>query len=119
MHEVSLIAELVDLCVRRAEGLEPAGAVTAVRVRYATTIPSDVLFQAFEMLTRDTPLAGATLEAQPFDVPLDCGFCDFNGALGHDDVVGSMAVCPNCGEANPIRHPAELELLELVGSPTG
>jgi Zn finger protein HypA/HybF involved in hydrogenase expression len=116
MHEVSLIAELVDLCVRQVEQ-DP---VTTVRIRYATTIPADVLHQSFEMLTKDTPLAGARLEAQPFDVLLDCQQCDFHGPLEHDDVIGSVAVCPGCGDISTLRHPAELELVELVHTaPTG
>jgi Zn finger protein HypA/HybF involved in hydrogenase expression len=115
MHEVSLVAELVDRCVQLAGRQAAPEPVTAVRVRYATTIPADVLHQAFTTLTADTPLAGARLEAQPFDVRLDCATCDFTGPLGHDDVAGSMAVCPRCGGVTPLRHPVELELLELVG----
>lgn len=112
MHEVSLVAELVDECVRRADA---AGTpVTAVRVRYATTVPEDGLRQAFEMLTRDTPLAGATLEAQPFDRVLDCPGCDFHGPLGHDDLLGPMAVCPRCDAVTQLPGTAEIELLGLA-----
>ena len=112
MHELSLVAELVDLCLRRAEQADHP--VSLVRVRYATTIPADGLRQSFEMLTRDTPLAGVVLDAQAFDRVLDCPHCDFAGALGHDDVVGSMAVCPTCGEVTALRDTAELELLGLA-----
>lgn len=111
MHEVSLVAELVELCLRRAEQAECP--VTTVRIRYATTIPADGLRQAFEMLTRDTPLAGVALDAQAFDRVLDCPKCDFSGALAHDDVVGSMAVCPECGELVALRATPEIELLGL------
>lgn len=112
MHEVSLVAELVDACVERAQGT--GAPVRAVRIRYATTIPEDGLRQAFAMLTRDTVLADAVLEAQPFDSVLDCPGCDFNGALGHDDVVGAMAVCPRCDQPSSLPYTAELELLALV-----
>ena len=111
-----MVAELVDLCLDRMRG-QPQQPVTAVRVRFASTIPADVLHQAFEMLTRQTPLAGAALEAQPFDIVLDCPACAFNAALEHDDMLGGIAVCPRCGEPTALRHPAELELLEVVGHP--
>ena len=109
MHEVALVAALVDAATERSDG-----PVAAVRVRYATTIPEDVLRQAFAMLTADGPLAGATLEAAPFDIRLACG-CGFDGPLGHDDLVGtSIAVCPSCGDVSSPARTAELELLEVV-----
>ena len=110
MHEVALVAELVDAAVARS-GSAP---VATVRVRYATTIPEDVLRQAFEMLAADGPLAGAALDAEAFDIRLECG-CGFAGALGHDDMVGtSMAICPSCGDMSTPPRTAELELLEVV-----
>lgn len=114
MHEVSLVAELVEAAEVRADGAP----VSLVRVRHATTIPADVLRQAFEMLTESGPLAGATLDLEPFDVRLACA-CGFSGALGHDDMVGgSMAVCPACSGVAQLPPTAELELVEvrLAGS---
>jgi Zn finger protein HypA/HybF involved in hydrogenase expression len=109
MHEVSLVAELVEVAEIRAGGAQ----VELVRVRHATTIPEDVLRQAFEMLTGAGPLARAVLDLEPFDVEIACA-CGFTGALGHDDMVGgSMAVCPACGEVHQLPPTAELELLEV------
>ena len=113
MHEVSLVAELVAECERRAAG----GPVRFVRVRHASTIPEPALQQAFRMLTEGGCLADATLVAERFDVQLQCG-CGFAGALGHDDVIGgSIAVCPACGEPSALRRTAELELLEVRRAP--
>jgi Zn finger protein HypA/HybF involved in hydrogenase expression len=113
VHEVSLVAELVDAAVARAGGRP----VAVVRVRHATTIPEDVLRQAFDMLVEGSPLAGARLVAEPFDIELRCG-CGFAGAAGHDDLVGgSMAVCPSCGEVIALPPAAELELLEVRPTP--
>ena len=109
MHEVGLVAQLVDAAVDRSGGAP----VALVRVRYATTIPEDVLRQAFEMLTVDGPLAAATLEAEPFDVRLACP-CGFDGALGHDDMIGpGQAVCPSCSELRLTATTPELELVEV------
>ena len=112
MHEVGLVAELVDAAVAQT-GDRPA---SVVRVRYATTIPEDVLRQAFEMLSDGGPLAGASLEAEPFDIRLRCA-CGFDGPLGHDDMVGpSMAICPWCGDISTPPRTAELELVEVVSA---
>lgn len=113
MHEVSLVAELVDAAVAQA-GTRP---VELVRVRRATTVPDEVLRQAFEMLVPGTPLAAAVLEVEPFDVRLDCA-CGYGGALGHDDVLGpGQAICPGCSELRTIPRTAELELLEVRPRP--
>ena len=109
MHEVSLVADLVARAEERAGGQR----VEFVRVRYATTIPEETLEQAFRMLTQDGPMAGATLEAEPFDVLLTCP-CGFSGALGHDDLISaSISVCPSCGAVSSRPRTAELELLEV------
>jgi Zn finger protein HypA/HybF involved in hydrogenase expression len=109
MHEVSLVAELIDECARRAGG----SPVRLVRVRHATSIPEPALRQAFDMLTADGPLEGAALEAEAFEIRLRCE-CGFDGPLGHDDLIsGSIAACPACGEVSVQPRTPELELLEL------
>lgn len=109
MHEVSLVAALIATCEERAAG-RPVG---TVRVRHASSITGDSLQQAFRLLAQDGGLASATLETEPFDVPLRCA-CGFDGILGHDDLIGgSMAVCPSCGDASRLTRTAELELLEV------
>lgn len=109
MHETGLVAELVEAAVERSGGRP----IEAIRVRRATTIPEDVLRQAFEMLVPGTLLETAELEVEPFDVRLACP-CGFDGALEHDDVIGpSQVVCPTCGELRGIPSRAELELLEV------
>jgi len=113
VHEVGLVAELMDVAVARAAGRP----VAVMRVRHATTIPEDVLRQAFEMLAEGGPLAGASLVMEPFEVLLTCP-CGFDGALGHDDVVSpGLAVCPSCSELRSVAREAELELLEVRLAP--
>jgi Zn finger protein HypA/HybF involved in hydrogenase expression len=110
MHEVSLVAELVDECQRQAAGRP----VRLVRVRHASSIPDEALQQAFRMLTDGGNLADARLATEPFDVTLQCG-CGFSGVLGHDDLIGgSVAVCPACGDVSTRSRTAELELLEVA-----
>lgn len=115
MHEVSLVADLIVECERRAAGRP----IRLVRVRHASSIPETTLRQAFEMLTADSGLAGAALESQQFVIELACA-CGFSGPLGHDDLVGaSMAICPACGEVTALARTAELELLEVRTAPPG
>ena len=88
MHEVSLVAGLVEVVERSAAGRP----VEVVRVRSATTIPDDVLRQAWAVLTAGGPLADAALESEPFEIRIACP-CGSDGPVGHDDIVGgSMAV---------------------------
>ena len=109
MHEVSLVAELIEACDREAAGRP----IALVRVRHASSLPEDSLRQAFALLTPNGPLANATLETEPFDVLLRCA-CGFDGPLGHDDLISSsLAVCPACGDVVTRKATAELELLEV------
>ncbi len=109
MHELSLVAELVDECERRAAGRS----VRLVRIRHASSIPEAALQQAFRMLTTGSRMSGASLEAEAFDVELTC-LCGFSGALGHDDLIsGSIVVCPRCGDVSKLARTAEIELVEV------
>lgn len=109
MHEVSLVADLVAECERRAAGQR----IASVHVRYASSVPLETLQQAFSMLTKDGVAAAATLEAESFDVLLTCA-CGFDGVLGHDDVItSSLAACPQCGDVSTLQRTAELELVDV------
>ena len=109
MHEVSLVADLINACERRSGGLP----VARVRVRRASSLPDESLRQAFAMLTVGGPMEGSVLETEEFAVELHCA-CGFSGVLGHDDVISSsMAVCPGCGSISTRQRTAELELLEV------
>lgn len=104
-----MVAHLVDAAIAQAGDRR----VSAVRIRHATTVPEDVLRQAFEMLTADGPMASAVLETEPFEVRLVC-HCGFDGPLEHDDVIGpGQAVCPACGEFRSFPATPELELVEV------
>lgn len=107
MHEVSLVADLLDECARRAAGRR----VGVVRVRHANTVPDDVLEQAFALLTGDGPLAGARLEREEFALTFTCSECPYSGVLEHDHLIGHIVVCPGCGQITTSDHTAELELL--------
>jgi hydrogenase nickel incorporation protein HypA/HybF len=112
VHEVGLVAEVVEV-VERAAGGRP---VERVRIRRATTIPEDVLEQAWTMLVEGGPLAGAVLEVTPFEIRAACA-CGFEGPLEHDDVVAQgIATCPSCGAVVTFPPTPELEIVEIVAA---
>jgi Zn finger protein HypA/HybF involved in hydrogenase expression len=110
VHELALVADLVEAAVARVEGPKAHRVV----VRYASTIPADVFEQAWAMLTAGGPLDGAELDASQVPVRLACP-CGFDDALGHDDVIGpGQAVCPTCSELRSFPVRPELELVEVA-----
>ncbi len=110
MHELSLVAELIDEVEQRAVGRS----VTAVVVRHATTIDEETLRQAFVMLATGRSLAAARLECEPFEITLNCAGCGFNGPLDHDHLAGHVRVCPQCGGISGDAGVAEMELVRVV-----
>jgi len=111
MHEVSLVAELVDACERLADGRP----VRRVRVRHASSLAEETLRQAFGLLTAGTRLGDAALDLTSFDVEAQCR-CGFAVSLGHDDDDGAnpVVICPSCGAVVPRPRTAELELLSIA-----
>jgi len=65
MHEVGLCEGIVDAALRRAAGRRPV----RVRVRVGGHHAADreALEQAFQVLTMETELAGATLDVVPVE----------------------------------------------------
>jgi len=107
VHELSLVAELVDECRRRAG----SAVVSAVKVRWSSPEDDDEIQQAFTILTEATALDGATLEIERVAMHVDCP-CGYTGRATSDDVVGHIFVCPRCATVGPITFPA-LELVEI------
>jgi Zn finger protein HypA/HybF involved in hydrogenase expression len=110
MHELSLVAELIEEVEQRAAGR----GVALVVVRHATTISEETVRHAFAMLTADGPLFGAKVECQPFDITLQCAACGFDGTLDHDHLVGHLRICPMCAEISGDSQLPEMELVSVV-----
>ena len=101
-----------------ANGGQPVGRSARCHVRHASSIPDETLRQAFRMLTEEGPLANAALEAEPFDVLLDCPV----RLLGRTRPRRSHQLldwrfCPACGAVSTRPRTAELELLEVRLAP--
>jgi len=110
MHEVSLVAELIQACERVAAGVP----VQVLRVRHTSAIPEDVVRQAFAMLTLGTRLETARLELSSFDLVVRCQ-CGFAGPLDHDALdAGPFSECPSCAGLVARPRTPELELIAVV-----
>jgi Zn finger protein HypA/HybF involved in hydrogenase expression len=110
MHELSLVAELIDEVEQRAAGRS----VALVVVRHATTISEETLRQGFTMLATSRSLAAAELVCEPFEITLNCPACGFAGPLDHDHLAGHVRVCPRCGDISGDSALAELELVRVL-----
>jgi Zn finger protein HypA/HybF involved in hydrogenase expression len=109
VHEVSLVGALVEACERVSGGAP----VRRVRVRHATSIPEAAVRQAFALLTPGTPLAGASLQLEPFEIELRCD-CGYAGPLLHDELGGAPYVlCPACDRPASRPPTPELELVAV------
>jgi Zn finger protein HypA/HybF involved in hydrogenase expression len=109
VHEVSLVAELVDACLHEAAGAE----VRRIAIRHASTASEAAIRQAFSMLTADGPLARAQLTTEQFPVSIVCS-CGFEGRVGPDDEAGpGVAICPACSTVHRLPRRAEIELLSV------
>lgn len=110
MHEVSLVAELVEACERTAAGRP----TRVVRVRHASSLPAETVRQAFALLTAGTDLGEARLELTPFEIELPCP-CGYLVAVAHEHDPDPYLICPACdGLVSRSRTP-ELELVAVLG----
>ncbi len=106
MHEYSLMEDVVASLQKslEREGISRPGAVKEIVLRIgALDIHSEASFkQAFDVLTKDTPLAGAQLQLEIVPAQYTCRKCGYNGSVGVGDADGHQAEpvveCAKCGE---------------------
>ena len=94
MHEFAICGSVVEATLDAWRKLEqPAARVRRVRVvigRMHQIVP-DNLQMAFEVLTRDTPAAGAVLETIYVAVQAVCGSCGWRG-----EIAQPFFLCGSC-----------------------
>ena len=95
MHEFSICERLVATALGDFEKLgPPPPRLTKVRVvvgRLQQIVPES-LEMAFTVITRDTPIAGASLEIVSVPVRISCADCGWNGQIQE-----GIFQCPECG----------------------
>jgi Zn finger protein HypA/HybF involved in hydrogenase expression len=115
VHDYHAVKALVEHLGREL-GPE-AGRVDEVRVRADATLSPEALEQAYEMLTKDTPLEGSRLVVEePLDEQL-CETCGTSWTATHEDVAGHLLICPSCGALSAIEGTTGLEVVGVSSRP--
>ncbi|MBQ8179602.1 MAG: hydrogenase maturation nickel metallochaperone HypA [Candidatus Methanomethylophilaceae archaeon] len=106
MHEVSVVASLVDAVIAELGkyNVTRVNSVTAVIGRL-TNLGEEQMKFAYEIVTRDTILEGSELIVEEEPIELLCGSCGFEGPatiLTDPDFTSHsvpILACPSCGGA--------------------
>lgn len=111
MHEMSLVQSILDIVFEEAKRHQ-LGKITAVNLvvgRLTAVVPDQMKF-AFELLTEDTPAAGASLNMEFVPARAACSQC------GHEyEVHDSDFLCPQCRGAGLVMSGRELQIASIEG----
>ncbi len=112
MHEYSIVEQLIDQLSEQCkdQGIEQ---IKELHLRRSSTFSAGALEQAYEMLSPNTPLAGAKLVIEDIQVEHTCKNCGFEENVEADDLIGHMYICPECGASEQIDEAHGLELVEV------
>lgn len=120
MHELSIANNLVEIATEHAQqaGAASVRSIT-LQIGALSCVHEDALQFSFELVTRDTMLAGATLEIERLPVKVFCEPCNQEVELPGIQIFR----CPQCNTPSAdIRQGKELdiqsiEIVELEPSP--
>ncbi len=112
MHEFDIVKSLLDELVPQLQQ-QGVKRVVALRFQRGSTFSEDALRFAFASLSQGTILEGAELIVETVETPFQCA-CGFQKVLTHDDLIGHMFICPQCGQTQEIDEAHELALLEVI-----
>lgn len=121
MHEYGLMENVIAAIKAELQksGETPAGPSLEVilKVGALEMHSEEATRQAFEVLTKGTPLEGARLNLIILPVTLSCPQCGFQGPLplGAADPHAALPVaeCPRCGSVAPVQGGRGVESIEL------
>ena len=113
MSEYSLVQELVEKLLQEVSE-KKLGIIKEVRLRKGSIISEEPLQQAFHIMTENTPLDGAQLEIESFNIEHKCKSCGYSQVLTPDDLIGHLYVCPECGADDEIKESQGLQYLGMT-----
>jgi hydrogenase nickel insertion protein HypA len=113
MHEYSIVQELIEKLLSEVSA-KGVTAVKEIRLRKGSTFAEEPLQQAFHIMSENTPLEGATLVIEDFNIEHKCKSCGYSQVLTSDDLIGQLYVCPECGEDTEIDEARGLEYIGMV-----
>ena len=103
MHEFSIVQQLVNTAVESAKenNVKEVHSIT-LQLGELTFLGKEQMSFAFEVLTRDTILAGAELKFEDVPAEIECKECEYHGPLPRDKLDGldhyfPILACPECG----------------------
>jgi hydrogenase nickel incorporation protein HypA/HybF len=110
MHEVAIMEEAVRLAADAAQAAgKPRILTLRLRVGTLSGVVPDALRFAFDVVGRNTPAEGATLEIESVPVACWCATCQAEFA-GHD----FWNECPRCHDlSGDLRRGRELEIASV------
>ena len=97
MHEFAICEQLVATVLEELSRLTPPRKLVCVRIAVGgmQQVVPESMEMAFEVLTQDTPAAGAKLEMRRVPVVVDCRACGWHG-----EVKSSLIRCGGCQSGN-------------------
>ena len=120
MHEYSLLEDVVEVILDRlqSEGprTRPAGEAVHLSVGALAMHSEESFRQAFDLLTRGTPVEGSRLELSVVRPEIACDQCSYAGEVTEElDCHDPMPVmeCPRCGAPLQVRGGRGVEHIEL------
>ena len=121
MHEFGVTETIVRRLLRQLER-DQVTKVIRITFRRSSAFSEEVLRQTFDILSVDTPLAGAELVIDLSVLQVDC-VCGLSSDVYSEGLVGHMFICPSCSAIREIAEAHDLELVEVIaeteGSPDG
>jgi hydrogenase nickel incorporation protein HypA/HybF len=113
VHDYHAAEALVERLTGELDGTE-LGRVAEVRIRASPVFSPEALQQAYEMLTRETPLQGSRLVVEGLPDERECPACGSSWLVSSDDLVGHLLVCPSCGALSGIEGGAGIEVVAVT-----
>jgi len=103
MHEISVMASIIECLLKELEGrnIERVEEVN-LRVGEMTFLGHEQLEFAFEIMTRNTALEGSRLRIETEEIEVLCNACGYRGGIEYAEKNGSHFIlpvlhCPVCG----------------------
>ena len=113
MHEFGIVQDLIRRILADLPARENPR-ISEVRLRRGSAFAEEPLLQAFEILSRETPLEGARLTIEESPTEVRCEGCARTRAISADDLLGDLFVCPDCGTATEVEESSGLVLLGVT-----
>jgi len=112
MHEFGVTQSIIGQLLNQLER-DKVSKVVKITFRRSSAFSEEVLRQAFDVLSPNTPLSGAELVVNISVLHVTCE-CGYSSEVHSEDLFGHAFICPNCGAVREIAEAHDLELVEVI-----